>query len=123
MGELGYVFFGDPFQGAFVAVLERAGKFGCREQVHELSLVHAVANEGDNPSVLGANQREARFFESLALDAVLGRFPFLELAANANPLVLVDIVLFLDAVEQQVLAVLFDVAEGCVEHSLVEFSI
>ena len=119
MGEFRYVFLGNPFECSFVAVLEFTGEFRRREQVHEFCLVHAVANEGDNPSVLGTNQGEARFFESLALDAVLGRFPFLEFAANADPLVLVDVVLFLDAVKQQVLAVLFDVAESCIELGLV----
>ena len=116
MGELGYVFFWDPFQGAFVAFLEVAGEFSRRKEVHEFRLVHAVANEGDDAAVLGTNQGEARFFQRFALDTVFGRFPFFELAADADPLVLVDVVFFLDAVEQQVLAVLFNVAECGIEH-------
>ena len=51
------------------------------------------------------------------MNAVFGRFPFFELAADADPLVLVDVVLFLDAVEKQILAVLFDVAESRVYHT------
>ena len=51
------------------------------------------------------------------MDAVFGRFPFFELATDAYPLVLVDVVLFLDAVEEQVFVVLLNVAEGCVYHT------
>ena len=107
----------DPFQNAFVAVLERARKFGRCKQVHEFGLAHAVADERNDSAVFGANQRESRFFERFAADAVFGRFPFLELATDAYPLVLVDVVLFLDAVEEQVLVALFDIAESRVDHT------
>ena len=106
-----------PFQYAFVALLDGSCKFGCGKEVHEFGLIHAVADERDDSAVLGAYQRESRFFECFAVDAVFGRFPFLELAANAYPLVLVDVVLFLDAVEEQVLVALFDVAESRVYHT------
>lgn len=106
-----------PFQYAFIALLDGSSKFGCGKEVHEFGLVHAVADERDDAAVLGADEREACFFERFAVDAIFGRFPFFELSANADPLVLVDVVFLFDAVEQQVLAVLFDVAKGCVYHA------
>ena len=107
----------DPFQFALVAVLERAGKFGCCEEVHEFRLVHPVADEGDDASVLGADERKSRFFKRFAVDAVFGRFPFFELAPDAYPLVLVDVIFFLDAVEQQVFIILLDIAESRVNNT------
>ena len=48
--------------------------------------------------------------------AVLGALPVLELAADADPLALIQIILLLDPVEHQTLTALTDVAEGGVDH-------
>ena len=67
--------------------------------MHEFGLVHAVADEGDYAPVFGPDECESCFFKRFAVDTVFGGFPFFELATDANPLVLVNVVLFLDAVE------------------------
>ena len=108
----------DPFQVPLVAFLERSREFRGREQVHEFRLIHPVADEGDDAAVLGPDEGKAGLLEAFPADAVFRRFPFHELPADAYPLVLVDVVLLLDAVQQQVLAVLFDIAEGRVDHGV-----
>ena len=90
-----------PFQYALVALLYRTGPAGSGEQVHVLALP-SVGHEGDHTTVAVVRQGQARLLQRLAADALLGAFALLALAAHADPLVAVQIVLLLDAVEHQV---------------------
>lgn len=116
MGKLREFFLGYPFQNAFVAIADFAREFFCMEKVHELGFFHAVALERDNARIARVFQLEAGFFADLAPNAILRAFALLEFSADANPLVAIDVVLFLDAVEHQVGTFFFDVTKGRVEH-------
>ncbi len=65
----------------------------------------------DKPPVAPVGDGEARLLPDLPAHAVLGALARFELAADAQPLVLVDIVFLLGAVEHQILLALFQIAE------------
>ena len=74
--------------------------------------------EGDYAPVFGPDECESCFFKRFAMDTVFGGFPFFELASDTYPLIFVDVIFFLDTMEEQIFAVLLDIAEGCVNHTL-----
>ena len=78
----------------------------------------AVGDEGDQAPVGVVREGEARLLPDLADEALFGAFLVLKLAADADPLVLVDVVFFLDAVEHEVLPLALDVAERGVPHGV-----
>ena len=105
----------DPLQNALVALAKRALKAVGAEQVHILCPVGE--NERHDAAVAPVREREAGLLAHLAQDAVLGAFAGLELSADADPLVMVLVVVFLDAVEHQILLSALDIAKACVDHA------
>ena len=102
--------FRHPAQHALAAICgERAGKTIGGEKMHVFCVVVVVA-ESDDAAVAPAPEREPRFFAHLAQEAVVWRFAGFKFSANTDPLALVDIVVFLDAVQHQHRVVLFNVA-------------
>ena len=102
-GEFEETLFLDPFEVALVAFNLVARPIGADEDVHVFVVVDVV-HKGDDAAVAPFRDGEAGLFPHLAQHAVLGALPFLELAAHANPFVVVLVVLFLGAVQHEVLA-------------------
>ena len=75
-----------------------------------------VGDKGDDSAVAPGIQRETGLFPGLPQEAVLRALPFLELAPDSDPLVMIEVVLFLHAMEHQIRAVPFDIAEGGISH-------
>ena len=107
-GEFEEALFLDPLEVALVAFNLIARPVGADENVHVLVVIDVVY-ECDNAAVAPFRDGEARLFPHLAQHAVLGALPFLELAAYAEPFVVVEVVLFLGAVQHEVLAAAFQV--------------
>ena len=61
-----------------------------------------VGDKGHQSPVAVVRQRQPRLLPGLPQDAVLGALPRLELAAHADPLVMIDVVFLLHPVEHQV---------------------
>ena len=95
--------FVNPFEVTLVANDLLARPVGANEDVHLLGGPDVV-DEGDDTAIAPRRDGEARFFPHFAPHAVFGTLPFLELAAHANPFVVVLVVLLLGAVEHEVLA-------------------
>ncbi len=106
----------NPFEVAFVAVGLLAFPFGADEDVHLLGGPDVV-DEGDDATIPPRGDGKARFFKDFAPHAVLGAFAFLELAAHANPFVVVLVVLLLGAVQHEVLAAALQVTLGGLFHT------
>ena len=102
-GEFEEVLFLYPFEVALVAFDLVARPVSADEDVHVLVVIDVV-NKGDDAAVAPFRDGEAGLFPHLAQHAVLGALPFLELAAHAEPFVVVEVVLFLGAVQHEVLA-------------------
>lgn len=99
----------NPFEVALVAFDLVARPVGADEEVHVFVLINVVY-EGDDAAVAPSGDGEARFFPHLAQHAVLGAFAVLELAAHAEPFVVVEVVLLLGAMQHEVLAAALKVA-------------
>ncbi len=106
----------NPFEVAFVAVGLLARPVGADEDVHLLGGPDVV-DEGDDAAIAPRRDGEARFLKDFAPHAVLGAFAFLELAAHANPFVVVLVVFFLGAVQHEVLAAALQVTLGGLFHT------
>ena len=85
------------------------------EQMHVLR-GPAVGDKSDQPPIAVFRWGESGLLVHFPEHAVLGALPVLELAADADPLALIQIILLLDPVEHQTLTALTDVAEGGVDH-------
>ena len=117
-GEFKEAFFLDPLEVTLVAHDFVADPVGADEEMHVLCLPD-VGDEGDDAAVAPLCHRVARLLPDLAQHAVLRALPFLELAAYAEPFVVVEVILFLGAVQHQVLRAVFQIAEGGLFHLLV----
>ena len=117
-GEFKQALFFDPFEVALVAFNLVARPFGAYEDMHVLIVVDVVY-ESDDAAVAPFRDSEARLFPHLAQHAVLGTLSFLELAAHAEPFVVVEIVFLLGAVQHEVLAAAFKITKGCLFHIVV----
>ena len=107
-----------PLQISFVAGDGLTGPAGGGEEVHVLGFGAGV-HKGDDAPVPVVRQGKAGLLPGFPEDALLRALPVLKLAAYTNPLVVVHIVFLLDPVEHQVLVpVIFQVAEGTVQHGL-----
>ena len=106
----------NPFEVAFVAVGLLASPFGADEDVHLLGGPDVV-DEGDDAAIAPRRNGEARFLKDFAPHAILGAFAFLELAAHANPFVVVLVVFFFGAVQHEVLAAALQVTLGGLFHT------
>ncbi len=106
--------FVDPLENALIALAQLPFKAGRVEQVHILGPV--AIYKRDDAAVAVVRQPEPGFFEHLAADAVLRALAGLKLAADADPLVFVFIVLFFHAVEHQILPVPLQIAKRGVFH-------
>ncbi len=102
-GEVQQVLFLDPFEVALVAFDLVTCPIGADEDVHVFVVIDIV-HEGDDAAVAPFRDGEARLLPHLAQHAVLGALPFLELAAHAEPFVVVEVVLFLGTVQHKILA-------------------
>ena len=102
-GEVQQVLLLDPFEVALVAFDLVTRPVGADEDVHVFVVIDVV-HKGDDAAVAPFRDGEARLLPHLAQHAVLGALPFLELAAHAKPFVVVEVVLFLGAVQHEVLA-------------------
>ena len=78
------------------------------EHVLRLPLVRHERDDAAQPERI---EHEARLLPHLAQEALLRRLIRLKVAADPDPLVVVDVVRLLDPMHHQVLAVLLDVAE------------
>ena len=107
-GKLKQAFFLDPFEVTLVAFDLVARPVGADEDVHVLVVVNVV-HEGDDAAVAPFRDGEARLLPHLAQHAVLGALPFLELAAHAEPFVVVEVVFLLGAVQHEILAAAFKI--------------
>ena len=117
-GEFEEAFFLDPFEVTLVAHDFVAGPVGADEEVHVLCLPD-VGDEGDDAAVAPLCHRVACLLPDLAQHAVFRALPFLELTAYTEPFVVIEVILFLGAVQHQVLRVVFQIAEGGLFHLLV----
>ena len=75
-----------------------------------------IGNKGYNSSQLRIFKNKPRFLIYFTLNTVVRAFALFKLAANAYPLIAVFVVFFLYAVYHKILAVFFDIANGCVFH-------
>ena len=96
----------NPFEVAFVTFDVVASPVGANEDVHVFVVID-VMHKGDDAAVTPFRHGEAGLFPHLAQHAILGALPFLELAAHAQPFVVVEVILFLGAVQHKVLAAAF----------------
>ena len=108
-GQFKKVLFVDPFEVAFVAFDLLASPVGADEDVHMLVGID-VMDEGDDAAVAPFRHGEAGLLPHLSQHTVLGALPFLELAAHAEPFVVVDVVLLLGAVQHEVLVAALQIA-------------
>ena len=102
-GKLKQTLFFDPFEVALVAFDLVARPIGADEDVHVFVVID-VMHEGDDAAVAPFRHGETGLFPHLAQHAVLGALPFLELAAHAQPFVVVEVVFLLGAVQHEILA-------------------
>ncbi len=102
-GEVKEALLFDPFEVALVAFDLVTRPVGADEDVHVFVIVDVV-HEGDDAAIAPFRHGEACLFPHLTQHAILGALPFLELAAHAEPFVVVEVVLFLGAVQHEVLA-------------------
>ena len=93
----------NPFEVALIAIDLFACPVGANKDVH-LFGGPDVVHKGDNTAIAPLSDLKARLFADFAPHAVLGALPFLELAAHANPFVVVLVVHLLGAVQHEVLA-------------------
>ena len=93
----------NPFEVTLVAFYLVSCPIGANKDMHVLVVIDVV-HEGDDAAVAPFRDGEACLLPHLAQHAVLGALPFLELAAHAEPFVVVEVVLFLGAVQHEVLA-------------------
>ena len=105
-GEVQQVLLLDPFEVALVAFDLVTCPIGADEDVHVFVVIDIV-HEGDDAAVAPLGDSESCFFPHFPQHAVLGALPFLELATHAEPFVVVEVVLFLGAVQHEVLAAAF----------------
>ena len=83
--------------------------------MHILRGVQGV-HEGDESPVPVVGQSQARLFQRLPQYAVLRTLLILELAAHADPLVVVQVIFLLDPVEHQIAVAPLQITEGRVDH-------
>ena len=95
--------FVNPFKVAFVANNLLTFPFCADKDVHLFCWPY-IMNKGNDAAITPLSDGEARFLKDFAPHAVLGALPFLELAAHANPFVVVFVVFLLGAVQHEVLA-------------------
>ena len=79
--------------------------------MHILAGPH-IGHKGDDAPVFVIGKGQAGFLFGLPQDTFFGAFPLLELAADADPLVLVLILLLFDPMEHKITALVFDIAKG-----------
>lgn len=99
-----------PLQLALVAVDEIAFKLVRREQVHILALPLTRGQEGHDTAAFPRCQTKPCFLKRFTQEAFIGRFVLLELSADPDPLVLVEVVFFFDTVQHQHVVSAQDVA-------------
>ena len=109
--------FVNPFKVAFVAYNLLTFPFCADKDVH-LFGGPDIVDESNDATIAPRGNGKARFLKDFAPHAVLGAFPFLELAAHANPFVVVLVVLLLGAVQHEVLAAALKVTLGGLFHGL-----
>ena len=115
-GEVQKALFLNPFEVALVAFNLIARPVGADKDVHVLVFIYVV-HKSDNAAVAPFRDGEASLFPHLAQHAVLWALPFLELAAHAEPFVVVEVILFLGAVQHEVLRSAFQIAKCCLFHN------
>src|SRR5699024_2624913 len=115
VGDLQQAVPGNPLQHPLVALLQLPGEAVSGEQVHILG-GQAVGDKGDDPPVAVVRQGEAGLLAGLPEEAVLRALLVLELPADADPLVLIQVVFLLDPVEHQVFVTPADITERCIDH-------
>ena len=107
--QLQKAFFLYPFEVALVAYNLVSSPVGAHEEVHMFAFPN-VGDEGDDTAVAPLGDGEASLFEYLTQHTVLWALPFFELAAHAEPLVVVEVVLFFGTVKHKVLVTVFQIA-------------
>lgn len=106
----------DPLKNALRAVMKLSGPSvgGKEEHILGRRLIRDKGNEAAEPE---AGQGESGFLKDLPEQALDGGLALQELPANADPFPLIEVMLFFDAMEHQILAIPFQVAKGRIEQS------
>ena len=112
------VLFFHPGEFALITCSRFSREAVCRVETHILHVLHRFAvfclcHKGNETAETPARQRVAGFLFYFTQQAFLRAFAKFRMAADADPLVLVDIVLFHRAVHHQIAVILFDVAQRC----------
>ena len=100
---------------ALVAFLHLARETRGGEKVHVFSFP-SVGNKGDDAPIGVIRESKPRFFPYLPGDAVFGAFAFLKLAADADPFIVIGVVLLFHPVQHQILAVPLQIAKSGMQH-------
>jgi len=103
--------FVNPFKVAFVANNLFAFPFCADKDVHLLGGPD-IMHKSDDAAIAPLGHGEARFLKDFTPHAIFGALPFLELAAHANPFVVVLIVFLLGAVQHEVLTAALKITLG-----------
>jgi len=101
----------NPLQGSLIAVRQLTCKAIRRVEENVLHFVIIlIVHESQNAPESIACECQTCLFLCLPQDAVLRALPPLKLPANADPLVLIDVMFLLDTVDHQVFVIFFNVA-------------
>ena len=109
-----------PFQVSLVAPSYGAGEAVGGEEVHILG-GPLVGDESHQSPEAPGGQRQACLLPHLPQEALLRALPLLALAANADPLVMIQVMLLFDPVEHQNLVSPGDVAQRRILHTTAPF--
>lgn len=111
-----------PLEIPLVAFAQRAGEARRREEVHVFPLP-LVGQKRHHAAAAPVGQRQAGLLLRLAQEALVRRLVTLELAADADPFVVVEVVFLLHAVQHEILLPALDIAECGVAHGASSLSI
>ena len=104
----------NPLQIPLIAVLDLPGEVLRVKEVHIFGAV-LVRYKGDNPPVPPAVQGESGLLQHLPAETVLGALPGFELAADADPFILVEVALLFHPVEHEVFLAPLEITEGGID--------
>ena len=100
----------DPLQVTLIAFFQLSLKAIGSEKEHVLPFA-AVIEKGDDASALKACEGQAGFLHGFPADTIVGAFLSLEFSADADPLILIDIILFFHPMEHEYLVSPGDIAQ------------
>ena len=72
-----------------------------------------IGKEGHNAAIARIAKRKSRFFEKFPRNTLFRAFSMFKLTANADPFIVIDVILLFDAVQHERLSILNQVTERC----------